>query len=202
MKRSTRNAVKTKQEIIEKSAPVFNVHGYAGTKMQMLVDATGYQMGGIYRHFDTKMDLAKAAFQYSYEVQIKSNLELDDSLNPKEKLLTIIENYKKMVLKPRVPGGCPILNTAIEVDDTDEEFRQLAKLFVEEVMDIFEEILEEGKKQGLFQPFINSKKEAQYVFATVEGAIMLSNITKKIEPLFNIFEMTRSYLEKNVFLQQ
>ena len=58
MKRMTRNAVKTKQEIIEKSAPVFNVNGFAGTSMQMLVKATGYQMGGIYRHFDTKMDLA------------------------------------------------------------------------------------------------------------------------------------------------
>ena len=63
MKRTIRNATKTKQEIIEKSAPVFNIHGYSGTKMQMLVDATGYQMGGIYRHFETKMDLAKAVFK-------------------------------------------------------------------------------------------------------------------------------------------
>ena len=55
MKRTTRNAAKTKKEIIEKSAPIFNVHGYAGTKIQMLVDATGYQAGGIYRHFKDKM---------------------------------------------------------------------------------------------------------------------------------------------------
>ena len=67
MKRTTRNAAKTKQEIIEKAAPVFNVNGFAGTSMKMLVQATGYQMGGIYRHFASKMDLAKAVFQYNYE---------------------------------------------------------------------------------------------------------------------------------------
>ena len=60
MKRTIRNAAKSKQEIIEKSAPVFNINGYSGTTMQMLVDVTGYQMGGIYRHFKTKKDLAKA----------------------------------------------------------------------------------------------------------------------------------------------
>ena len=76
MKRTTRNAVKTRQEIIEKSAPIFNVHGYAGTKIQMLVDATGYQAGGIYRHFTNKENLAKAAFQYNYELLIKSNFKL------------------------------------------------------------------------------------------------------------------------------
>lgn len=199
MKRATRNAAKTRQEIIEKSAPIFNVHGYAGTKMQMLVDATGYQMGGIYRHFETKMDLAKAAFQHNYENLVKPNLDLNPQLNPKEKLLTIIENYKKMVIKPRIAGGCPILNTATEVDDTDEDFRKLTKLYVEEILAILEAILEEGKAMNIFQSSVNSKKEAQYIFATFEGAIMLGTITKDMEPVFDIFERTRAYLEDKIF---
>jgi len=39
MKRATRNPEKTRQEIIEKSAPIFNQHGYAGTKMDMIIKA-------------------------------------------------------------------------------------------------------------------------------------------------------------------
>ena len=199
MKRLTRNAAKTKQEIIEKSAPIFNVHGYAGTKMQMLVDATGYQMGGIYRHFETKMDLAKAAFQYSYEVQIKSNLTVDSQLNPKEKLLTIIENYKKMVIKPKIAGGCPILNTATEVDDTNEGFRQLTKSYVTEVLNLMELIFEEGKATGIFRSSLNSKKEAQYLFATFEGAILIGTLMKNPEPIFDIFDKTITCLEDKIF---
>lgn len=199
MKRSTRNAAKTKQEIIEKSAPVFNVHGYAGTKMQMLVDATGYQMGGIYRHFETKMDLAKAVFQYNYETLVQPNLEIDTSLSPKEQLITIFENYKRMIFKPKIAGGCPLLNTGSEVDDTNEEFRQLTRSYIEEVIAVMESILEKGKVVGCFKPAIKSKQEAQYLFASVQGAILLVTTLKSREPVFNIFERIHAYLEEQVF---
>lgn len=198
MKRSTRNATKTKQEIIEKSAPLFNIHGYAGTKMQMLVDATGYQMGGIYRHFETKMDLAKAAFQYNYETLIKRNFASNEQLNPKEKLNTFLQNYRKMALNPSIPGGCPLLNTAIEVDDTDETFRQLTQSAVKEVIGMIAEILEEGKATGYFNPNIDTKGEAQYLFATIEGAIMLSRITRSKKPFIDIFKKAGAYFEDKI----
>lgn len=199
MKRSTRNAAKTKQEIIEKSAPVFNVHGYAGTKMQMLVDATGYQMGGIYRHFETKMDLAKAAFQYNYETLVQPNLEIDPALRPKEQLIAIFENYKKMIFKPKIAGGCPLLNTGAEVDDTNEEFRQLTRSYIEQVIAVMEDILEKGVASGCFKPAVKPKQEAQYLFASVQGAILLVTTLKNREPVFNIFERIHSYLEERVF---
>ena len=198
MKRSTRNAVRTKREIIEKSAPVFNVHGYAGTKMQMLVDATGYQMGGIYRHFETKMDLAKAVFQYNYEIQIKSNFELKETLNPEEKIFAILRNYKRMALKPVVPGGCRLLNTAVEVDDTDEEFRQLTQSSVKEVLAMLENVFEEGVVSGSFNPKIDPRKEAQYLFASIEGAIMLSRITRDRNAFIEIFDKAVSYVKEKV----
>lgn len=202
MKRSTRNAAKTKQEIIEKAAPVFNIHGYAGTKMQMLVHATGYQMGGIYRHFETKMDLAKAAYQYNYEVLIKGNFELPGQLNPQEKLLTVFKNYKKMALAPVIPGGCPLLNTAIEVDDTDEAFRKLAQSSVKEVLAFLEQILQEGKEQGFFQSSVEPQKEAQFLFASIEGAIMLSRISKDRQAFVNIFEKTVAYFKENIVIPE
>ena len=165
----------------------------------MLTEGTGYKMGGIYRHFDTKMDLAKAAFKYSYEVQIKANLQLDDSLNPKEKLLKIISNYKKMIIRPKIAGGCPLLNTALEVDDTNKEFRQLAKVFVEEVIGIIASILEDGKSTGLFKADIDSREEANYLFSTFEGAIMLGQLTRNGCVVLNIFDNAVKYLEMKVF---
>ena len=198
MKRTTRNAAKTKQEIIEKSAPIFNVHGYAGTKIQMLVDATGYQAGGIYRHFNNKMDLAKSAFQYNYELLIKSNFKLEEQLNPRENLLSIFKSYKKMALHPVIPGGCPILNTAIEVDDTNEDFRQLTQSFVKEIIGIMEQLLDKGKTMGIFNSSIVSKEEAEYLFATIEGAIMVSRITKDKKLFSNIFDKAIAYFENEI----
>ncbi len=199
MKRTTRNAAKTKQEIIEKSAPIFNRHGIAGTSMQMLVEATGYQMGGIYRHFNSKMDLAKAVFRYNYESIIKENLPINSSLNPPEKLLSILYNYKKMVSNPKFASGCPLLNTITEVDDTQDEFRLLAKSFVKEVLQTTEHILEEGKTSGFFKSNIDPQKEALYLFASLEGAIVIGKVMKKAQPFFDVFDQIEAYLKEHIF---
>lgn len=201
MKRTTRNGARTKQEIIEKSAPVFNVHGFAGTTMKMLVANTGYEMGGIYRHFKTKKELAQAVFEYNYETLIKRNLEFDPSLNAKEKLLAIIQSYREMVTRPIIPGGCPLLNTAIEVDDTQDDFRRMAKKFVEEVLEMMEHILEEGRSQGLFRADLDPKKEALYLFACVEGSIMIGKLTRTAQPFLSILDQMSEYLEDKVFIK-
>ena len=44
----------TRQRIIEESAPIFNQRGYAGCSMQDVMEATGLEKGGIYRHFESK----------------------------------------------------------------------------------------------------------------------------------------------------
>lgn len=199
MKRTTRNAAKTKQEIIEKSAPVFNQYGYAGTKMQMIIDATGYKMGGVYRHFSTKNDLAKAAFEYNFNLLKKAYYEgVNSEKPPKEQLLTLIGNCQKMIISSDMQSGCPILNTAIEVDDTDETFRLLAVAGLDDLLLRLENILEAGKKSGDFQANIQPKQEAVYLTATIEGAIMIGKLKKSGSVMRSIYKSLFLYIEKQV----
>ena len=44
----------TRQAIVEKAAPLFNKKGFEGTSLSDLMQATGLQKGGIYRHFSGK----------------------------------------------------------------------------------------------------------------------------------------------------
>ena len=55
----------TRRRIVEQSAAVFNKNGYSGTSMSALMAVTGLEKGGLYRHFDSKEDLAAAAFDYA-----------------------------------------------------------------------------------------------------------------------------------------
>ena len=129
MKRATRNKEKSRQEIIEKAAPIFNKYGIAGTKLEMLIKATGFQKGGIYCHFDSKMDLAREVFKYNFEL-LKANYqsEVDKANTPKEQLFAFLNGFKKFIVQPPIPGGCPLLNMAIEADDTDDTNRLLVCL--------------------------------------------------------------------------
>ena len=58
-------AEKTRAFIIEKSAPVFNIKGYAGTSLNDLMLATGLTKGSIYGNFKDKDDVALSVYRYS-----------------------------------------------------------------------------------------------------------------------------------------
>src|ERR1700743_3353151 len=55
--KSTRGEA-TRRRIVKQSAAVFNRRGYSGTSMSELMEATGLEKGGLYRHFASKEDLA------------------------------------------------------------------------------------------------------------------------------------------------
>ncbi|MDH3699278.1 MAG: TetR/AcrR family transcriptional regulator, partial [Flavobacteriaceae bacterium] len=58
-------AEKTTAYIIETVAPIFTKHGYVGTSMSALTEATGLTKGALYGNFTNKEDLALRAFDFS-----------------------------------------------------------------------------------------------------------------------------------------
>ena len=58
-------AARTKQFIIEKTAPIFNMKGYSGTSINDITDATGLTKGSIYGNFANKDEVALAAFRFN-----------------------------------------------------------------------------------------------------------------------------------------
>src|SRR6266481_2178696 len=60
---------RTRERIIATVAPVFNQRGYAGTSLEDVMSASGLKKGGVYRHFESKDELALAAFEHSLSMQ-------------------------------------------------------------------------------------------------------------------------------------
>lgn len=200
MKRTTRNPEKSKQEIIKKAAPVFNQHGYAGTKMDMIIKATGFQKGGIYNHFGSKMDLARAVFKYNFQLLRDIYHKIaPQSASPKEQLLATIKGFKAYILNPPIPGGCPLLNMAIEADDTDETNRELVKASINEWKNELTLILENGVQSGDFRADINITQEAFFIMATIEGSIMLGQVKRSIGLMMGVADSLQQYLEIRIF---
>jgi TetR/AcrR family transcriptional repressor of nem operon len=52
-----RKGEQTRHEIIRKAAPIFNQKGYEGAALSDLMEATGLEKGGIYRHFEASNSL-------------------------------------------------------------------------------------------------------------------------------------------------
>ena len=67
MNDSLSKAERTRLFIIEKTAPVFNTKGFAGTSLTDLTDATGLTKGSIYGNFQNKDEVALGCFRFQLQ---------------------------------------------------------------------------------------------------------------------------------------
>ncbi len=112
-----RKGEQTRGEIIRKAAPIFNQTGYDGAALSDLMRATGLEKGGIYRHFDSKQELAAEAFDHAWKLAMNARFEGTHEIpNTVDRLKQIVRNFRDRRTSV-VPGGCPLLNTAIDFGD-------------------------------------------------------------------------------------
>lgn len=167
----------TKQKIIEASAEIFNQKGYAGTSIDDIIKATGLKQGGIYRHFSSKEDIAKACFQYSSNVMNKRLTEsVVNCKTAKEELFTTLDEFVFIAKSPSLKGGCPILNTSIDCDDTNEDIKELVKNAVNRWKLLISGILSKGILTGEFKKDIDIEEFTTVFIAAIEGSIFLSKL--------------------------
>ena len=116
---------RTREELVKQAAALFNQHGYRGASISDIMAATGLQKGGIYRHFASKEALGLAAFRFATDqMRERFTTALEGKTAARARLAAIIGVYARIPVDPPVPGGCPILNAAVEADDDNPELRR------------------------------------------------------------------------------
>jgi TetR/AcrR family transcriptional repressor of nem operon len=181
---------RTRRRILEKAAPIFNSKGYSGTALTDLMEATGLQKGGIYRHFDSKQDLAAAAFDYAWSVASAPRFAaLQEGHSGVDHLKAMVFNFAEKHVKT-IPGGCPLLNTAVEADDTNPVLRARVKAALGQWITH----VKDAVKQGIHEKQINANADPSQVavvlISTLEGALMISRLEGDRETL----EMAKKHL--------
>lgn len=168
---------RTREQVIEQAAALFNRLGYKATSISDVMKATGLQKGGIYRHFASKDELAVAAFDYAVE-QMRRRFAhaLRGKTGAVERLRAIVSVYEKIPSDPPVPGGCPILNASVEADDTHPELTARAQRALDGLRRVIESAIQEGQASGELRPDIQRASVATMIIACLEGAVMLSTL--------------------------
>jgi len=168
-------ADRTRQHIIEKAAPIFNRKGFSGTSMSDILTATGLAKGGLYGNFDSKEEIAREVFRYSFDKSYASVVSaVTRKSSPLEKLLTACDYYKDYSRNSPIEGGCPILNFSIEVDDTMPKLKKEVRAAVERMLDDLTRIIEKGKRHGEIRSDINSARYASFIYSQIEGSIFMA----------------------------
>jgi len=193
-----RKGKETRQEIIRKAALIFNRKGYDGAALSDLMRATGLKKGGIYRHFGSKQELAGDAFDHAWKIAMDTRFEGTEEIpNTVDRLKQIVRNFRDR-LSGLVPGGCPLLNTAIDSDDGNPQLRAKARRALTSWLDRLQLIAEDGQRRGEVRADVDSAKLATLIVTTLEGSLMVSRLQKKKEPRDLAVRHLEEYLETKV----
>src|SRR6266849_3005841 len=192
---NVRKSEQKRQDIIRKAAPIFNQKGYDGAALSDLMRATGLEKGGIYRHFESKQQLAAEAFDYAWKLAIDTRFEgTQDIPDTVDRLRLFVRNFRDR-RAGLVPGGCPLLNTAIDSDDGNPQLRKKVRQALDYWLNRLQSIAEEGKQRGEIHSAIDSAELAMLIVSSLEGGLMVSRLQRKDDALDSACRHLEKYLE-------
>jgi TetR/AcrR family transcriptional regulator, transcriptional repressor for nem operon len=194
-----RKGDQTRQEIIRKAAPIFNQRGYNGAALSDLMRATGLEKGGIYRHFESKEALAAEAFDYAWQQTFDARIhDLDTIPNTVDRLKQLAANFVER--RGLIPGGCPLLNTAIDTDDGNVVLRERARKALRGWQEYVASLISAGIRAREIRSTIDAKKVATLMISSLEGAVMVYRLERNEEALHAVRAHLDRYLETEVRL--
>lgn len=173
----------TKENIIEKSAALFNTKGYNGCSLNDIMEATGLKKGGIYNHFANKDEIAFESFDYSFElVKTRFKEALSHCDTSYQKLMAIIDVFASFYDNPVTQGGCPIFNTAVDSTGIHPSLTEKARTAINHLKRYIEIKIDEGIESGEFKN-ANSEDISTLILISLEGALIMARVNNDYGPM-------------------
>lgn len=188
----TKKAERTTAYIIETVAPIFNKHGYIGTSMSDLTEATGLTKGAIYGNFENKEALALSAFEHNRNMLLQAiDEKLETGQEALAKLYSLLNFYKQYDVFTLPMGGCPLLNVGVDAQGNNKLLAAAVRETIKEIEGKIALVLENGAKQNEIKLPVPPLQFAKQLFTMVQGSVSMSTMTQDRKYLVN----TINYLE-------
>ncbi|MBO6829626.1 TetR/AcrR family transcriptional regulator [Allomuricauda sp.] len=188
----TKKAERTTAYIIETVAPIFNKHGYIGTSMSDLTEATGLTKGAIYGNFENKEALALSAFEHNRNMLLRA---IDNALETGDEALArvyaLLNFYRQYDVFTLPMGGCPILNVGVDAQGNNKLLAAAVKETVKEIEGKIALVLENGANRNEIKLPVPPLQFAKQLFTMIQGAVAMSTMMQDRKYLVN----TVAYLE-------
>jgi TetR/AcrR family transcriptional regulator, transcriptional repressor for nem operon len=168
---------RTRADIVQKAAALMNRQGFLAAPLSAVIEATGIQKGGLYRHFESREALSHAAFDHAVG-QVRDRLlqAMEGRTHACDRLIAMLACYDGNSTELPLPGGCPIMNTAIESDHVDAALRDKARAAMSAWHGLLERIVAAGIRAGEVRREWNASQVATFLIASIEGAVMLTHL--------------------------
>ncbi len=155
-------------DMLERAMHAFWARGYEATSMRDLVEATGVNRGSLYSAYTDKRTLFIAALKHYDRIHRDGFLtRIADVNEPRQAILAAFETAAAGSVD--APGGCLLVNTALELSPHDEEIGTLVDGCLRQVERFFRTSIEAAKRQGTVGADLDAKKTAQALLGLFLG---------------------------------
>lgn len=183
-------------EVLERAMHAFWARGYEATSINDLVEATGINRGSIYAAFGDKRTLFIEALRH-YDKHYRADFlaHIGRNHGPRDAVLAAFESATGAATGGGKPGGCLLVNTALELAPHDPEIRALVKASLDEVEEFFFTNIEAAKQHGAVRKTICSRQAAQALLGLFLGLRVLTRSAPDGRVLDSIISQARTMLE-------
>jgi len=194
--RRTKGAA-TRDQILNAAARLMHVQGYQSTSLDDVLRESGVGKGNFYYYFKSKEDLGYAIIDRTTRAFIERSLGpafADVEADPIAQIHTFLDRVLDAQRQRNCVGGCVMGNLASELSDVHEGFRRrLAEIFDVWRMHLAEAV-SRGQTRGRLRADADASRVAQFLVAGLEGAILLSKVTRDITIMERCVEELKRHL--------
>lgn len=189
----------TRERIVKVAAELFRKNGFHNTSLTQILKAAGLTKGGFYFHFKSKEELGDAVIEYMKDFWVNNVL---NQIATEKGALEKIERMFDIMIKTHegnVFHGCALLAVlTAEMMEVEQHFSErLRKIYIDWKQSIVQ-ILEQGKREGLFKDWVNPDSLALLIIGTMQGTTMMAHLDPDSLELSWLFRNLRSLLLEGV----
>jgi TetR/AcrR family transcriptional regulator, transcriptional repressor for nem operon len=178
-----RDGKSARDAVLKAATRLMHVRGYQNTSLDDVLRESGVGKGNFYYHFRSKEDLGYAILDQLVASFLERTLEPCFSVPdapPLSQILCFLDRVLEAQRQRKCVGGCAMGNLASELSDVHEGFRErLASVFTtwrERLTVALREAQERGEVVAACEP----EAIGQFLVAGLEGAMLLSKVSKDI----------------------
>ena len=192
-----RDGRSTREAILAAATRLIHVHGYNHTSLDDVLRESGVGKGNFYYHFKSKEDLGYAILDeivVSFLERTLAPCFADHAGAPLAQIRCFLDRLLEAQRARNCVGGCPLGNLAAELSDVHEGFRtRLASVFSAWQLRLTD-ALDVGRRRGDVGPECRPEAVAHFLVASLEGAILLTKLTKDIVVMEQCVTELKRYL--------
>ncbi|MGI8496778.1 MAG: TetR family transcriptional regulator C-terminal domain-containing protein [Gemmatimonadaceae bacterium] len=184
-----------RKQIIEAATVLVGRQGYQNTSIDEVIrEAKLCGKGHFYHYFKSKEELGYAVLARQFERFTERGLAIlsDPMVEPLERLTHFIDAVVKSHAERGCAEGCPFGNLAAEMADEHEGFRKRIEAVFERWSAQIQALLREARPQ--LEDGVDIARLARFIIATLEGALMMSRVTREISVMEGIAEDLKRFV--------